>query len=262
MIASICLACFSKLDAFAQNPAPAPIADNSFLIEEAYNQEAGVVQHINTFYWDWDNEVWDYSFTQEWPVFSQAHQFSYTIPVLRLDNDGLETDLGDIMLNYRYQAVNSDQLAVSPRFSLILPSGDEDKGFGAGVVGYELAAPLSVSLSDTLVSHWNLGLTITPDAEDGSGLSETTTNFFYGASLVYHYLPQFDALLEFKGTSEEIIGAGAEREDTFFINPGMRFALNFESGLQIVPGLGFPIGIGSSQGEYGIFFYLSLEHPY
>ena len=26
-----------------------PIADNSFLIEEAYNQEAGVVQHISTF---------------------------------------------------------------------------------------------------------------------------------------------------------------------------------------------------------------------
>ena len=28
---------------------PAPIQDNSFLIEEAYNQEAGVVQHIQTF---------------------------------------------------------------------------------------------------------------------------------------------------------------------------------------------------------------------
>jgi len=26
-----------------------PIQDNSFLIEEAYNQEAGVVQHVNTF---------------------------------------------------------------------------------------------------------------------------------------------------------------------------------------------------------------------
>ena len=26
-----------------------PIQDNSFLVEEAYNQERGVVQHINTF---------------------------------------------------------------------------------------------------------------------------------------------------------------------------------------------------------------------
>ena len=30
-------------------PAPPPIQDNSFLIEEAYNQERGVVQHIGTF---------------------------------------------------------------------------------------------------------------------------------------------------------------------------------------------------------------------
>ena len=29
-------------------PAPPGIADNSFLIEEAYNQEHGVVQHIST----------------------------------------------------------------------------------------------------------------------------------------------------------------------------------------------------------------------
>lgn len=28
---------------------PAPIQDNSFLIEEAYNQEDGIIQHISTF---------------------------------------------------------------------------------------------------------------------------------------------------------------------------------------------------------------------
>ena len=43
------------------------IEDNSFLIEEAYNQEAGVVQHINTMFYDWKHDTWSYSFTQEWP---------------------------------------------------------------------------------------------------------------------------------------------------------------------------------------------------
>ena len=33
----------------AQEPPTPPIADNSFLIEEAYNQDPGVVQHISTF---------------------------------------------------------------------------------------------------------------------------------------------------------------------------------------------------------------------
>ena len=53
----------------AQEPDKRPAAavqDNSFLIEEAYNQEAGVVQHIlNLQRADRD---WFLSFTQEWPV--------------------------------------------------------------------------------------------------------------------------------------------------------------------------------------------------
>ena len=52
------------------------------------------------------------------------------------------------------------------------------------------------------------------------------------------------------------------RGDTFFINPGFRFAINFESGLQIVQGITAPIGLGPSEGEYGIFLHLSFEHPF
>ena len=43
---------------------PAPIADNSFLIEEAYHPEAGVVQHISLWSRDWRRAGdWVYSFT-------------------------------------------------------------------------------------------------------------------------------------------------------------------------------------------------------
>jgi hypothetical protein len=42
----------------------------------------------------------------------------------------------------------------------------------------------------------------------------------------------------------------------------LRFAIDFPSGLQIVPGLSFPIGMGPSQGDYGLFLYLSFEHPF
>src|SRR5262245_1643983 len=50
------------------------IRDNSFLIEEAYNQEPGVVQHIFTGSFGLDDRggprtrTWDLSFTQEWPL--------------------------------------------------------------------------------------------------------------------------------------------------------------------------------------------------
>ena len=49
--------------------APRRISDNSFLIEEAYNQERRVVQHIFTFMYDYLNHSWNASFSQEWPAF-------------------------------------------------------------------------------------------------------------------------------------------------------------------------------------------------
>ena len=48
------------------------IQDNSFLIEEAYNQEPGVVQHISTFQRAVPTGQWQYTFTDEWPAWSQA----------------------------------------------------------------------------------------------------------------------------------------------------------------------------------------------
>jgi hypothetical protein len=52
------------------------IQDNSFLIEEAYNQDPGVVQHINTFLRDLRTRQWFATFTQEYPVGGISHQLS------------------------------------------------------------------------------------------------------------------------------------------------------------------------------------------
>ena len=78
------------------------IEDNSFLIEEAYNQEEGVVQHIFTAAYTKSGRThgWGFSFTQEWPVLSQTHQFSYTLPYswLRADGDRA-SGIGDVEVN-------------------------------------------------------------------------------------------------------------------------------------------------------------------
>jgi len=44
------------------------IEDNSFLIEEAYNQERGVVQHISAWERSLGSSAWGFAFTQEWPL--------------------------------------------------------------------------------------------------------------------------------------------------------------------------------------------------
>ena len=238
------------------------IQDNSFLIEEAYNQEAGVVQHIQSFMYLKKSKDWIYTFTQEWPVPNETHQFSYTIPATHLhDND--TTGIGDILLNYRYQAILKDRVALAPRFSLILPTGDYKKGLGTDTVGYQMNIPLSVELSDRFVTHWNMGATYTPRAKDSTGEKSDILGFNYGASLIYLATENFNLMLEAAGTSTETspINGVKTTESTFFINPGVRFAINFKSGLQVVPGFSVPIGIGSSKGEYGGLVYLSFEHP-
>lgn len=124
--------------------AQSPIEDNSFLLEEAYNQEKGVIQYISTFYRQRGGN-WGYSFTNELPVKKQQHQFSYTLNVAR--NDG-STGFGDTYLNYRYQAAGlgeEDKIAVAPRFSVILPTGVID--------GEQEMAPLEYSSTCPSVSR-------------------------------------------------------------------------------------------------------------
>ncbi|CAN5590472.1 hypothetical protein BH20VER1_BH20VER1_03030 [soil metagenome] len=114
----------------AVRPAEA-IQDNSFLVEEAYNQEPGVVQHILTIQHarnGGDEREWEFAFTQEWPFFSQAHQLSYTVPFGVLEEGGrTSSGIGDISLNYRFQALmeNGSTPAFAPRVSLILPTSEE-----------------------------------------------------------------------------------------------------------------------------------------
>src|SRR5665647_1793367 len=102
LILSICLSIYCINSAFGQTVNDFDferIEDNSFLIEEAYNQDPGVIQHISAFQYMKD-KTWLYTFTDEWPVPGRRHQLSTTIPVF---NNGA-TGFGDIALNYRYQA--------------------------------------------------------------------------------------------------------------------------------------------------------------
>lgn len=63
--------------------------------------------------------------------------------------------------------------------------------------------------------------------------------------------------------TQEVTGPSrTARSSEVLLAPGVRTALDFESGLQIVPGLAFPVGVGPSRGARSVFVYLSLEHPF
>ena len=253
----------------AQEPKPPeadspPIQDNSFLIEEAYNQPAGVVQHINTFSLDRRSDVWGYTFTQEWPLFTQRHQVSYTVPVQR-NEPRLGAGLGDVALNYRFQLpVRNENLAVAPRASLLLPTGSASKSRGAGGPGFQTNLPVSAMLSPAFVTHFNAGATYTPSAKNPAGDEAATTSFNVGQSLIWLIRPTLNFMMELAWDStEEVLDGGRRgRAEGLTLAPGIRGAINFASGLQVVPGIAVPIGLGPSRGERSVFFYLSLEHSF
>jgi hypothetical protein len=255
------------LPAMAQPPeGPPPIQDNSLLVEEAYNQEPGVVQHINTFTRSRDGS-WMYTFTQEWPVGGIRHQLSYTLPWQHLaDSADRGQGRGDVALNYRFQLLGDGDapVAVAPRLTLLLPTGDARQGRGMGAAGYQLNLPLSLLLGERGVAHSNLGVTYTPRARSVSGERADLAAYSFGQSFVWLCRPRFNLLLELAYTrGQKVAGAGrTERDDSFFVNPAIRWSYDFPSGLQIVPALGVPIGLGPSAGERSIFLYLSFEHPW
>jgi len=251
---------------FASEPLTKGIQDNSFFIEEAYNQEPGVVQHIFTLPIDFTNGSREIaaSFTQEWPVFSQAHQFSYTIPYIFTENDnGME----DMRLNYRLQVFMEDRYtpAFAPRLSLVLPTGDRETGFGAGVVGYEFNLPFSKIVSDRWTLHFNAGMSVFPNAHQNRHL----TNYNVGASAVYAITRDFNLMLETLAGWNEDIAEGlfafeetVERSTTAIISPGVRYAFNLPNDAQLVIGAALPIGLTSDSPNWGMFFYCSFEHGF
>jgi hypothetical protein len=241
---------------------PNKIRDNSFLIEEAYNQEYGVIQHIQTFQYMKDR-TWAHAFTQEWPVPGMTHQLSYTVPTVHVTDPHDTTGIGDVMINYRYQAIMQDRYAFAPRFSLLLPTGDYKRGLGSDSLGMQTNLPFSLELSDKWVTHWNVGTTYIPNGKDSDGAESDNLVGHAGASINWLVKENFNLMLEVLWTHSEIFHTEARgrEEESLFISPGARYAINFDSGLQVVPGIAFPVGVGASEGEYGVFAYLSFEHP-
>jgi hypothetical protein len=147
--------------------------------------------------------------------------------------------VGDILVNYRYQALYEDDSkpAFAPRFSLILPTGSRRRSTGDNVVGYQWNLPFSKKLGPRFAAHANFGLT---------------------------YLPHVHALLD--GPTRQLsaprslvsynVGASA----VYALSPGFRTAVVNEEKLQIVLGAAMPVGLSRKADNHGAFLYFSVEH--
>ena len=214
---------------------------DSFLIEEAYNQEAGVIQHIQTFQYLKESGIWGYAFTQEWPVLGQTHQLSYTIPINNKDAPIEASEIGDIA-KLSLSAYPQQALALSPRF-YAFSTGTIKTALVAAPLGIRVNIPLSIELSDKWVTHFNLG------SQRFRGLKRREEQALIPLDSTMEpvlsglYLKTLTSCLKPYGIlPESVLLYGTKtRDGTLIVNLGARYAINCDSGLQIVPELHFQL---------------------
>jgi hypothetical protein len=261
-VATLVIVLASAGPAGAQTPAaPRPFAvfDNSFLIEEAFNQEPGTFQNIFSYMRAGRN--WELMFTQEWPMAGLKNQFSYAIPVL---NPGTGAGIGDILINYRYQLMFESHRApaIAPRLSLVLPTGSFAEARGSGTPGIQVNVPMSKQAGNVYL-HANAGLTWLPSVEAPAQPDRVSlTSPFVGASVNWRAWPMVHPMLEVLATWEQMADvAGRVREREVIVSPGVRAGWNFGD-RQFVLGLAAPVSFTAGARDVAGLLYLSYELPF
>ena len=237
---------------------PWVITDNSFLVEEAFNQEPKIYQNI--FNWSRTRDVWQMTFTQEWPVPAIRHQLSYTLVYSGVDN---VDRFGDMLANYRLQVLEEGpgRPAFSPRVSLILPTGSRD--IGAHQTGVQVNLPFSKQDKD-FYFHWNAGFTWLPEAK-AAGTGDAHANLmspFLAGSTIYRLRPMINLMLEHLVIfNQSFDGVETSRATLYTLSPGVRGGWNVGEG-QIILGLAAPTTWGGGETDTGLFLYFSYELPF
>lgn len=254
------------------------LEDNSFLLEEAFNQEMGVIQHISTVTLDKvDFQTLQCSYTQEIPLTHRTHQLNISLNYMMMPDqrfsDRPTNGFGDFYVSYRPLLFDeNDWLMLIPRFTLIIPTGDASRRLGYGAWGAQVNLAVTKRISDRTVAHVNAGLTQFFKFDhyeyigDRSALTAERNVLFknLGYSFVWHATNRVNFMFE------HVVNMNADIDDNGFlfaqntqvINPAIRYCID-RAHLQVVPGIGFPLTIARGEPiQRGIFFYLSFETSY
>jgi hypothetical protein len=254
--------------------------DNSFLLEEAFNQPKGVHQYIANVAFDYlkgGDYDYAYSFSQEIPLTDKTHQLSYTIFYKMLKEGQTNSEasgLGDFHLSYQPMLWGEKKWAmVIPRFTLILPIGNAKDGLSSGSIGAQFNLAVTKRLSRKIVTHYNGGYTFVPSAQryEGSlsgGKILTAEKDIHsqnlGTSIIWYPKRKFNLFLEYVCNFVGSIEADGTllRSHQSIINPGLRFCID-NGFMQIVPGISMPVNFVDGRYDHStLFLYLSFEPDY
>lgn len=243
--------------------------DNSFLIEEAYNQESGVVQHIATLKNERETVRGNrtsntaFSFSQEWPIFGQRWQFAYGVKLFNVDFEDRDSTASFVAtlgvqqldLSLRYQAISGDDSPIAVAPELGFTKRNEHKGRKDSGVGFTI--PASARLSKRLAAHANLSLASFPFSDRPQSVFLIGGSGIFAAHRRVHLL--FEALAESERTK---LGNGSFTETVTILSPGLRMELSSTSRGQWIAGFALPTTYREDENNAGFFLYFSFEHFY
>ncbi|HWA35032.1 MAG TPA: hypothetical protein VG737_12915 [Cyclobacteriaceae bacterium] len=250
--------------------------DNSFLLNEAINQEKGVMQYISNFYFDnLKGGNFLYNFSHEIPLGGERNQLSYSFSYYFQNKDADSKGgggFGDVNLSYHHLLSGKKAWAmVVPTITIIIPTAKN--GYGSGGLGAQAELFVTKRVSPRVITHYNFGYTYISSADLYISTSSGSRSVGYerdlhfkkiAASAIWYPTRKFNLMLEYVSNFlTEITNTGEiSASHQITLNPGLRFAIDHNN-VQIVPGISAPVIF--TDGKYtqtGLFFYLSFEPQY
>jgi hypothetical protein len=224
------------------------LANVSFLLEEAWKGEESLAQKSVWF----DGELWSFALYAEWTTPATRHTASASVPFEY--ERGSSARGGDLSLDYRFHVLDDrdGRVALAPRLSLLsVPSGE-----GSGRErALEAMVPLTVIHSQRLVTHWNVSARWT--GEGSGSLRGTTVRAAAGVAKEAGWGAVVVAEAAAEHCTEE-----PSRDVTWTISPAIRFPRTI-GGLQIVPGIAFPLTAGRGEPvAAGAVAHVLIEVPF
>lgn len=233
------------------------IIDNSFLVEEAVNQDPGVIQTTLNWVRSGDGD-WESAVGQDWPLASHRHQFSWSLP---WNGGQLPLSVGQAVVSYRYQIsdVSKETLGIGARVSAILPTDRDGEEHG---VGLQAAVPVTAEWR-RLHLHANAGVTWTRQRSSEHPQRTSLVSPYFAGSVIWPTASMFQVMLEDVVEFEAFLDAGARRRrnTTMTISPGLRGAFNVGRN-QIVVGAAVPVDATTDGQSVSVLGYFSFEGPF
>lgn len=241
--------------------AHAYIEDNSFLLDEAYNQDIDMYQTILRHQNQLVSDETESTFEFEVPMTAE-HQLSIEIPLFK-EHRSFETKPGDTLLLWQIVTSNNVKSRSVDRLGFVVPTGDVDQETGYGVPGVQYLKALSIELGRNWQNHWNFQYQLQPNGKAGG--TEVTQNVHIGtlgSSVAYYINDHCDFLFEtmYKHRKRPRFGGKIRSLNELYLNPGFRFEKRLEwNQTKMVPGISLPIEVLNERTDFGFMLYLSFE---